>query len=252
MFQMLPEEKWKKVEFNFKYNNNFILEVSNHGNLRSTHKNANKKPLKGSTINGYKIVRIKLFTKRDKATQEKFDAEKQQLFKLARKIKSMKALKESKLTIQETEKLLLHKRKKLTQKYRKETLGRTINYHALIHKLVAEYFLPKPKPTQTIVAHLNYNKLNNTVINLQWMTPEENYAHQRKSPYVIKYKKLLKENIVVSPNVAKLTVTKVMLIKKLLNEGKTARKLAKTFKVSDMQIIRIKRGENWKNIPAAQ
>ena len=51
----------------------------------------------------------------------------------------------------------------------------------------------------------------------------------------------------------KLTVTKVMLLKKMLNQGrKTVTQLAKQFKLSDMQIIRIRRGENWSSVPAAE
>jgi Mor family transcriptional regulator len=41
-----------------------------------------------------------------------------------------------------------------------------------------------------------------------------------------------------------------MLLKKLLNEGKPIKQLVKLFKVSDTQIFRIKRGENWANIQA--
>jgi hypothetical protein len=42
-----------------------------------------------------------------------------------------------------------------------------------------------------------------------------------------------------------------MLLKKLLNQGKPMRTLVKQFKITDTQILRIKRGENWKEIKAA-
>jgi hypothetical protein len=42
-----------------------------------------------------------------------------------------------------------------------------------------------------------------------------------------------------------------MLLKKLLNEGKPMKQLVKQFKITDTQILRIKRGENWSNVPAA-
>ena len=35
-----------------------------------------------------------------------------------------------------------------------------------------------------MVAHLDYDKLNNRTTNLKWMTPDENYKHQQNSPYV--------------------------------------------------------------------
>ncbi len=42
-----------------------------------------------------------------------------------------------------------------------------------------------------------------------------------------------------------------MLLKKLLNQGKPIKQLVKQFKVTDTQIFRIKRGENWADIEAA-
>jgi uncharacterized protein YerC len=42
-----------------------------------------------------------------------------------------------------------------------------------------------------------------------------------------------------------------MLLKKMLNQGKPMRTLVKQFKVTDTQILRIKRGENWGDIEAA-
>ena len=85
------------------------------------------------------------------------------------------------------------------------------------------------------------------------MTPEENYAHQKNSPFVINEKKRRIEYGGTGKKNYKLTVTKVMLLKKMLNEGrKSVKQLSKQFKVSDMQIIRIRRGENWQAIPAAQ
>ena len=52
------------------------------------------------------------------------------------------------------------------------------------------------------------------------MTPEENYAHQEKSPFVMAERK---RRIAYGPTISnhyKLTVTKVMLLKKMLKEGK--------------------------------
>ena len=43
-----------------------------------------------------------------------------------------------------------------------------------------------------------------------------------------------------------------MLLKKLINEGKPMKQLVRQFKVSDTQILRIHRGENWGDIEAAK
>ena len=46
-------------------------------------------------------------------------------------------------------------------------------YILYTHRIVAEYFLPAPKEGQTIVHHLDGNRLNNNVNNLEWVSPEE-------------------------------------------------------------------------------
>lgn len=247
-----PGEQWKTIQFDFEFTNTFRIEVSNFGRLRTFNKISNGNLIKGSMINGYRIVRLKLYRPRDEKTQVKLNHLQQQVFKLARKLKSQINNGESKQVITETSLLLETLKKNVSKKFQKDLKDRTINYHSLIHRLVAEYFLPRPKPEQTIVAHLDHNKLNNKASNLKWMTPEENYDHQKRSPYVIADKKQRQERQQTNSNRAKLTVTKVMLLKKLLNEGKPIRQLVKLFKVSDMQIIRIRRGENWSNIPPAK
>lgn len=116
-----------------------------------------------------------------------------------------------------------------------------------IFKLVAEYFIPKTSEDQTYVLHLDYNRDNDDVRNLKWATREEMIAHGKKSPHVIQAKKNLIEHNRKSDG-TKLTITKVILIKKMLQNPsrKTRLKMiAKQFGVSETQIIRIQKGENW-------
>jgi hypothetical protein len=135
-------------------------------------------------------------------------------------------------------------------KYKVFTDGVVKNKHLFISKLVAEYFLHKTSEEQTYVLHLDRKRDNDDYRNLKWATKEEMVAHSRKSPFVMEaQKKLIEHNL--NSDGRKLTVTKVMLIKKLLAkpDQKTRLKMiAKQFGVSEMQIRRIKSGENWSQI----
>ncbi|MEO7045770.1 MAG: NUMOD4 domain-containing protein [Ferruginibacter sp.] len=247
-----PGEQWKTVKFNFEFTNKFRLEVSNFGRLRTFNKIYDGNLLKGSMINGYRIIRLKLFTPRDEKTQAKFDYLQQQILKLSRKLRSQIENGENRKIIADTTLTLTTLKKDISKKFTEDLRKRTINYHSLFHRLVADYFLKAATSKQTIVAHLDYNKLNNRVSNLKRMTPEENYEHQKGSPYVIKEKKERRLRHNENTRTIKLTVTKVMLLKKLLNEGKPMKQLVKQFKVTDIHILRIKRGENWGDILAAK
>ena len=245
-----PGEQWKTIQFKLEFTNDFRIEVSNFGRLRTFNKVSDGNIIKGSMINGYRIVRLKLYQPRDEKTQARLDDLQQQVFELARKLKSQVSSEESKQVINETTALLDTFKKNLSKQFRKDLKERTINYQSLIHRLAADYFLPLPKSEQTIVAHLDHDKLNNRLSNLKWMTPEENYQHQKRSPNVINDQQQRQQRQQSNPKRAKLTVTRVMLLKKLINEGKPMKQLVKLFKVTDTQIIRIKRGENWANIQA--
>ena len=122
-----------------------------------------------------------------------------------------------------------------------------LNSHLFICKLVAQYFIPKTSDSQVYVLHLDYCRSNDLVSNLKWATETEKYVHSQNSPLVLEARRKR-----IEPETAlnghKLTVTRVMLIKKLLANPKQTTRLkmiAKQFGVSEMQIRRIKSGENW-------
>lgn len=246
-----PGENWKAIVFDKKFTNENSIEVSNFGRIRTFNKNSDGNILNGSMINGYRILRLKLFTARDPQMEKKFAHIQKQIAKLAAKIKEQKLNGESKKIIAETTETWNALKKRLSTEIASDVKKRTTHYHTLIHRVVAEIFCKKPSKGHSVVAHVDFNKLNNRYDNLKWMTPEENYAHQQHSPYVIKEKKERRETKKTNSAATKLTVTKVMLLKKLLNKNRPIHKLAKQFKVSDTQILRIKRGENWGEIPAA-
>ena len=251
MKQIYPGEQWKAIRFDFPFTNDCRIEISNFGRLRTYNKVSDGNIINGSMVNGYRIIRLKFHSPRDKETHARFDYLKGQVDMLASKLKLLKNESEATDSIAATENLLTAFKTNLQKELRQDLRSRTVYYHSLIHRLVADYFLQKPRDNQTIVAHLDYDKLNNRSANLKWMTPEENYEHQRSSPFVINQKLRMKQNGNNHSTHIKLSVTKVMLLKKLLSQGKPMHQLVKIFKVTDTQIFRIKRGENWSEIEAA-
>jgi hypothetical protein len=118
-----------------------------------------------------------------------------------------------------------------------------------VHRLLAQAFLPAPKPEEIIVIHLDHMKENNHLSNLKWATKREKELHQLKSPFYIEGLRKRKEKKTVQGH--KLNITQVMKIKKMIfdPERKTKMKaIAKQFNISEMQLYRIKSGENWSHV----
>jgi hypothetical protein len=112
-----------------------------------------------------------------------------------------------------------------------------------VHKLVAQHFLEKESDDQIYVIHLDYDKLNNEVKNLKWATNKERLRHQFNHP---NWHEVVKRR---NRNIGKLTEGKVRIIKRQLKNNRTRiTMIAKRFGVSDMQIHRIKSGENWGHV----
>lgn len=135
-------------------------------------------------------------------------------------------------------------------RYKRTTDGIAIRKTHFVYKLVAEFFIPRTSEEQKYVLHLDYVRGNDVVENLRWATYEEMLEHRKKSPHVINSKKKLIEHNLKSDG-RKLTTTKVIHLKKILSKPKQNTRikiLAKQFGISEMQVNRIKRGENWAHI----
>ena len=112
-----------------------------------------------------------------------------------------------------------------------------------VHKLVAETFIEKTNPDQSFVIHIDYDKENNNIWNLAWATKDEKFAHLYRSPK-------FKDPSARATN-SKLSEGKVRMIKKKLldpNRKTRLKMIAKQFGVSEMQLHRIKTGENWAHV----
>jgi hypothetical protein len=256
-------ETWNKVHFNLNTAYETTIEVSNSGRVRKLNSKNEIVYLNGSLVSGYAALRLRAFKERDPKDQQKLDQFRVKIEEYNLQIKELKNLiKVNKKTqesyddfeqkLQKLNTELEQIKKKYQKIYKSIETNRSVNFGGLIHRLVAELYVEKPSDAHDLVAHLNYNKLDNRAINLKWMTREENVLHQQKSPYVIQSKinNLLKKPHEKARN-TKLTVSNVMIIKKRIHQGVTLTKLAKKFKVSEMQISRIKKGENWSEVPAA-
>ena len=110
----------------------------------------------------------------------------------------------------------------------------------LVHRLVAEAFLPDflDKPQ---VNHIDGDKLNNHVSNLEMATAKENAAHAYKTGLKVSVKG---EN----HGRAKLSAEDVISIKSLLLKGETNISIAKKFGISTTVISYIKSGKIWRHI----
>ncbi len=115
-----------------------------------------------------------------------------------------------------------------------------------LHKIVAQLFIENPE-NKRFVTHLDFNKKNNHVNNLQWMNHSELGKHHDNNPLVIKGKEERKKNLPYS----KLSEAKVRLIKRKIfdpNRKTRLKMIAKQFGISEMQLWRIKSGENWGHV----
>jgi len=118
-----------------------------------------------------------------------------------------------------------------------------------LHRLVGEAFLERPSEDHTYIIHLDHDKENNRLENLKWATKEEMQQHQQKSPLVLASRE--RRKLIKPQKGHKLTSTDVMRIKKMIfnPKRKTRMKLiAKQFGISEMQLYRIKNGENWSHV----
>lgn len=113
----------------------------------------------------------------------------------------------------------------------------------LVHRLVAQAFIPNPdnKPE---VNHLDGNKANAKLDNLEWATPSENQKHALATKLYVATALKGEE----APS-AKLTEEKVLKIRELYPTGKYSyRELGEMFGVSKKAVINVVLRRNWKHV----
>jgi len=112
----------------------------------------------------------------------------------------------------------------------------------LIHKLVAELFIPKKDETFDVVIHRDWNKFNNHVSNLEWCTRKDSFD---RSHYKLIKGRKRRGRIVTN---SKLSQSDVGAIKDMLSNGRKQKIIAQLFCVSEMQISRIKNNLSWTEV----
>lgn len=108
-----------------------------------------------------------------------------------------------------------------------------------IHRLVTSYFLENPL-NKDFVNHIDGNKANNNLQNLEWCTNSENMRHADK----IGLRKMPKGN---KNSMAKLTDSQVREIK-FNRFGVYQKDIAKEFNIARQTVSKILSGKQWSHI----
>jgi hypothetical protein len=109
--------------------------------------------------------------------------------------------------------------------------------HYFLHKMIAEAFIPNPY-NKKHVNHIDGDKLNNKISNLEWVTFKENITHAFKNRLIISARG-------EEAGRTKLTNKQVL---KILNSNLSSRELGKMYSVSKTTIAAIKTGISWNHI----
>ena len=253
------EEIWKEYPLNLGFQTDFRIEFSNLGRMKTFSRLAPKgNIISGSLQGGFPIFRTTFTDELKPKDAEKLQELDKEIAELNAEIKNFglkspienksENLRDKLDDLKKRRAELVKTRSKLNKKFRKKVS----KYVAiLVHKAIAELFIGKPlDESRKFVIHHDFDKLNNNVENLGWANQEELTERQMKHPKVIlnQFKKQFEDK---KPNVrsSNLSENDVLFIKsKLGKKGVTMKKLAHQFGVSEMQIHRIKTGENWSHV----
>ena len=110
--------------------------------------------------------------------------------------------------------------------------------HHLVHTLVLEAFVC-PRPEGLVCNHLDCDRTNNRLSNLEWVTCKENNQYRQTHGNGLKGERAHK---------AKLTAEQVIEIRRLRAEGWTQQRLADKFGIAQANISVLLRGKSWAHV----
>lgn len=110
----------------------------------------------------------------------------------------------------------------------------------MLHRVLAIHFIPNPENKKE-VNHIDGNKSNNSLENLEWVTASENIYHGLKLGIMNTANGLTKSNVRFSKQ-------DVIEIKKRIKNGDLGAHIANDYGVNKVLIYNIKSGKTWKYI----
>lgn len=116
---------------------------------------------------------------------------------------------------------------------------------ARVHRLVAEAFIPNPE-SKPEVNHIDGNKYNSSLNNLEWVTPKENRTHAWRTGLRNRSHLPIKQG--ESHANSKLSNEKVIELILLRNNGFSYQRLADQFGVSKKTVIEVVKGRAWSHV----
>jgi hypothetical protein len=109
----------------------------------------------------------------------------------------------------------------------------------LMHRAIAICFIPNPENLRE-VNHIDGNKANNSIDNLEWVSRKGNAQHAKKHG-------LLWTPVGEDAGMAKLETVHVKIIKECIEKGFSQRAIGGYFNVTQSCISLINRNINWKS-----
>lgn len=117
--------------------------------------------------------------------------------------------------------------------------GKKVIERKYIHRLVAEAFIPNPL-NRTEINHIDGDKTNNHITNIEWITHSENMKHSYKLGLHSRC-----DIMGINHPRVKLSEEDVRDIRRRIDSGT---KIGKEYGITRQQVNNIRRGKSWKHL----